>query len=306
MKAANESLKSRNAYQTGGKVAEFGASLLIPGKGAKTVIDSRRLAQASSKALEIAGEKMTPNVAKGLLKSGDVAPDVKKGATAITDLVKKGVLKVGDDAKTATSNANALRTEIGNKATDLIKRLRSMPNTPIAQPEDLTNMLVKANAEAADSLSHSPEKTKQIFDKFVSYLPKGKDIDAADILDARKQLDAWIQADKGGKVFDPTVENAVSSALRAIRHGANDLADKLAPDQAVKDALEYQTSLYRVLENIAAKGAKGVQEADQIAKMKGLKGFQARRPLLSGALKYTGIGLLGSLGFKEGINFLGE
>ncbi len=302
----DNALAATDNYERAGKVAAFGASMLIPGKLGADIVESRRLANVGRDALNIAGEKATQKVGEGLIKLGGPAKRVVNGAKAIEHMVRDKVLKVGDDAKTAVANGSALNAEIVKSAESLVERLRSMPVTKIATPQHLEALLKKAQAEASDSMHNIPERTKQVFDKFVSFLPKGKDITAEDILQARKDTDAWLALDRGEKALDAATHNAASNSIQAIRHAANDLIKKLAPGQGVKKALKYQSALYKVLENVSAKGAKAVNEAERLANMPGIKGVMARHPHLTRAAEIAGGSALGLVGLKKAQDFLGQ
>lgn len=268
-KATDSALKSRNAYQTGGKVAEFGAEMLVPGLGAKKVMEARRLAGAFGEALDIVAPKETAAVIKnaykggraqvsGFLRNVTMTPDqaTERAAQAVEDLVKA---KKISSKMTAAQKSNVVYEEIGTQADSLVKQLKSMEITPTLQPGELEALFKNATAKIGEDptmVGNAGESASRIFTKFKSFLPQGKDITAADLLEARKKLDAWVRASKGDKVFDPATENAMTTSLRAIRQEANDLVATKAPDVAVKEMLAKQSALYDALENIASKGVK--------------------------------------------------
>jgi len=58
------------------------------------------------------------------------------------------------------------------------------------------------------------------------YTPKG-------LLRARKQLDKWMLAQKGAKVFSPATDTGISVALSEIRQAGNGFLADLSPNTAV-------------------------------------------------------------------------
>lgn len=284
------------------------------GAGAKAagLVENLAVKQAEKKtlqtAIDIASPKGTAAVTKAAIKSGRVDPSAITGANAIKDLVKRGVVKAGEDSATILKNADAIRNEIGTTADTLVKNLKSMDVTPILQQGELDGLFKGALTKIGEDptmVGNAGESAARIFSKFKSFLPQGQDITAADLLDARKSLDSWIQTIKP-KAFDPTTENAVSIALRAIRQGANGLVASKAPGVAVEEMLKHQSALYDVLENVAAKGTKAVQQADEVAKMRGLSGIAARHPLVTKLAKRGAEGALVALGFHQASKVLGD
>ncbi len=293
-------LKSDNNYEKAGKVAEFGASMLIPGKAGTDLVESNRLANVGRDALRIAGEKATQKTGEALLRFGSVGKKVVNGAKAIEHLVRDRALKVGDDAKTAASNADVLRKEIGTAADSLITRIKNSAASKLVKAKDLRGMLKEAITETSDSSFSRPGLTQQHYDKFLSFLPKGQ-IYVHDILQARKDYDAWVAADRGERALDPATHNALSNSVQAIRHAANNLVERMSPEQHVKDSLKYQTALYKVLQNVSKKGAKAINDAEHLANMPGWAGRMARNPVKTKIAEGAGILAAGqvanSLGF---------
>jgi hypothetical protein len=264
----DELTKSRNAYQTGGKVLEFGAEMLVPGLGTKKVMEARRLAGAFSEALNVVAPKETAKVIQkayeagrakvsGFMRHVTMTPDqqTERAAQAIEDLVKAGKVSA---KKTAAENSAAVHDAIGKEADGLVAQIRAMEVQPVLSPEELGSVFRKASAEIEKNpyLEESAKTSaKKMFDLFMSKLPKGRALTAEDVLQARKAFDAEIRSMKP-TAFDPRTENATSMALRAIRQGLNDLVAEKAPDVAVKESLAKQSAMYDALENIATKGAK--------------------------------------------------
>lgn len=191
----------------------------------------------------------------GIFKGRSVAPD--KGTTALVEELKTvpGIKKGQELLKTI----NAVHKEIGKTAQGLRDALRGREVQPTVDVSDLDNLY----KEAKDTVTKNPfltgdaEKTvDDIFNEFVSRLPKDRPAVAEDILDARQGVDTWIASQRGPGIFDPTKENAVSIGLRAIRQGANKLLAEKAQDVAVREMLLRQTRLFDAIDEIAIKAAK--------------------------------------------------
>lgn len=191
----------------------------------------------------------------GVFKGRSVTPD-KRTLDLVEELKTVPGIRKG---QTALQTGNATWGEIGNTAEELRAKLRSMDVQPTVGAEDLNRLFEDAQAQVSKNpfLTGDANKTVgDIFNEFVSRLPKDRPITAEDVLDARQGVDGWIESQRGATVFDPAKENAVSVGLRAIRQGANGLLAEKAPDVEVARSLLRQTRLYDALERIALKAAK--------------------------------------------------
>ena len=248
-----------------------GGALLGRAKGAtagKNIIDE----QALDEALDIVAAPARKANIKAALKQGlggraglvgskvAVGADTKtkNAAEAIKDMVVSGEIKAGH---TVEQNANAVRSKIETLADDLETKLTSMEIQPLITRQELQKLIKNTEKKFKEDeilVGDAGESAKRIFNKFIKYLPKGRDITAIDILKARKALDAEVRSSGRGRLFDPKIETAISTALREIRQGANDLLASKAPDVAVKESLQQQSRLYDALEAIAENGWKDV------------------------------------------------
>lgn len=248
-----------------------GGALLGRAKGTtagKNIIDE----QALNEALDIVAAPARKANIKAALKQGlggraglvgskvAVGADTKtkNAAEAIKDMVVSGEIKAGH---TVEQNANAVRSKIETLATDLETKLTGMEIQPLITRQELQKLIKNTEKKFKEDeilVGDAGESAKRIFNKFIKYLPKGKDITAIDILKARKALDAEVRNSGRGRLFDPKIETAISTALREIRQGANDLLASKAPDVAVKESLQQQSRLYDALEAIAENGWRDV------------------------------------------------
>lgn len=271
----------------------------IAAKGAKGAIPAAKRAVAGTsgiageaarrslvnEALEIVAPKDTQKTLKAAIKSGRATPGSTFSKAAISEDARTiraaeaaaGIVQKG---KTGIENANRVRSEIGKTAQKLESDIEKLDIVPIVQKEDLDGLFKSAMDDIGENptmVGNAEKSAERIINKFKSFLPEG-DVTAIDILRARKKLDRWIEnLEGGGRIFDPSYENAKSIALRAIRQGANDLVDIKAPSVPVKELLARQSALYDALENIAVKATKEV----------GTTGLQRSGlyPVVTGALK---------------------
>lgn len=213
----------------------------------------------------------------------------RNAAESIKDLVRSGKLKAG---QTVEEKANTVRGEIGKMAEDLEFQLNGMEIQPIITAKQLQGLIKKTQKKFAEDellVGDAGETAKRIFNKFIKYLPKGRDITAIDILKARKSLDAEIRSSGRGRLFDPKTETAISTALREIRQGANDLLADNAPDVAVKESLKRQSQLYDALDAIAENGWREVGT-------NATGRFLQRHPFVKEAVKYGAYSTAGTAG----------
>lgn len=268
-----------------------------------TGVGQRALGEkALQEAAEIVSPTLTKKNIKQGLKSGLVSKSGKgkismgidkksqKSAESIQDLVRKGSIKATD---TVEKKVNVVKDEITNVAKDLEKQLKSMEVQPILEPEDLQGLIERTQKIFKESpllVGDAGKASKRIFDKFVSFLPEGKDVTALDLLKARKKLDSWIRSEGRSAVFDPRIETAISKGLREIRQGANKLIADKAPNVPVKNLLQKQSSMYDALDAIIENswrevGTSGVQRY--------FKRHPYQKDLLTGGVKGSIPGLIG-------------
>ena len=100
-------------------------------------------------------------------------------------------------------------------------------------------LIVGDSAKAAERIV---VKMKQI--------ARSKKSTGSGLLAARKELDAQMRSLKGQKVFDPTLENAMSTALKEIRQTVNGFLARKATQVKVQESLRLQSNLLRAMDNI--------------------------------------------------------
>lgn len=185
----------------------------------------------------------------GVLRSKQVTPSAsEKQMTA-------EVLKIPEVSKSKTlqGNHNAIANEVTKEANQL-KTLLAEKDVIFPRKEfnaQLNGALTRLQenpllvGDAQKTAGRIVQKMRQIVD--------GKKSTAANLLAARKELDAWIRSQKGPNIFDPKQENALSIAIREVRNTTNDFIAGKATNIGVKDSLKKQSTLLRAMDNIAPK-----------------------------------------------------
>ena len=133
-------------------------------------------------------------------------------------------------------------------------------------------------------------KAKEIID---SKPPTG-----SSLLQARKELDRFIESQKGGNVFDPKTDNAFTIALREVRQEINTFLDEQAVikgvPKRVRESLSRQSALYDALENIAPKAAQEANTAIGRAFQRMMEAVGLKNKIVQQIATIVGIGGLGA------------
>jgi len=123
--------------------------------------------------------------------------------------------------------------------------------------DDAINKMVAENPVIVGSAERTGLKVAAKAKEFIDKNPNN----LQGLLQARKDLDAWIKTQKGAKIFDPATENALSISVRTTRQSMNDYLNAMAPSQRVKDQLKRQSLLYDAMENMQVKAAEEANHA---------------------------------------------
>lgn len=250
-----------------------------------------------------AGSTKGAAYAKGIGNSknafGNITRNIDPQLRQVATVVKEAVPKF-DKLPTFTDKLNAVKDGVTKFAQQLRTNLRGNVQ-PILTNDDIQTLQngIKAEIERNPMLTgDAGVNAQKIFNEFIRHLPTGKDATMEDVLDARQAVDSWIKTIGKGKAFDPSMENALSVGLRAVRQGANDLMESKVPDAGVKALLKKQTLLYDAMDGLAPK-------ADSEVGTGVIKRFANSHPGLIRAGKYAGGTITTGLGIKEGQNLLG-
>lgn len=187
----------------------------------------------------------------GLLRQKAVQASPQEAAMA------KEVVKVPgvSSGKTLQSNFNAISKEVRSESKVLANELRKERIAISADElgatlDDVSTALAENTLIVGDAAKVSQRVIEQM-----QRIAKKHPQTAAGLLSARKELDAVIRSQKGGKVFDPVLENAQSIAVREVRQSVNRLIDSKATGVGVKESLRKQSMLLQAMDNIAPKAA---------------------------------------------------
>lgn len=218
------------------------------------------------------------------------------GAVRNLEEMRNEVLKVPgvSQSKTLLENSNLIHEHIGKLADELITQLDK--EKTFFSPKEFGGLMkttregLSENPTIVGDAESAANKVVTKFERLVKengYNPSG-------LLKARKALDKWIMGQKGG-VFNPTTENGVTEAVRAIRQAGNNFLAEIAPNSNVRQLLRTQSTLYNAIDNIAPKAAREGSNAVQQ--------FMRNHPTVTKGAKYAAGG--GAVGTGLGF-FLGQ
>lgn len=299
--AAGNILGTAGLLTGAGELKDLAGNAIAKGLGKEvlsgTVEDIAPNLGGKALASDIAKKGTTKSLISGEIKTA-IDPALKETANVIDQAIPKfGKLS------TFSEKVNAVKGAIGNFANELKTNLAKSEIQPILTGDDITTLQKGIATQIEQNpmlVGDAGKQAQQIFEQFKRFLPQEGDITMDKVLDARQKLDQWITKIKGPNAFDPKMENAISTGLRAVRQGANDLMEAKAPEAGVKALLRKQTLLYDAVDNMAPKAAKEVGTT-------GFGRFAGRHPVMTGLLKNsakavgTGIGAGGIYSAYEGL-----
>ena len=299
----------------GAQVGIKGGEKTLSGVGSKLIVSgeealsaNRRafvqdlVRSAQTKATKEAQVARTTEVGGGITKKSVIAPSFSedlagKYVTNIPKVSPKNTLQGNYNVIAEANRAEARTLEASLKTNDFVyprkELLSRLKNT---KAELAKNPVITGDAEK------TAEKLIAEIERRINATPsKG-----SNLLQVRKDFDAWVESQKGGTAFDPVKENAFSVANREIRRTVNTFLDDKAPSVGVKTSLKKQSALYDALDNIKPKAA---YEADTALKRflqraEGVLGTKNRAVQILAAT--VGIGGLGAAAtFAPGAAVLG-
>lgn len=160
-----------------------------------------------------------------------------------------------DKGKTLQGNYNVISKEVTKEARRLENRLKRKDVVfPRKEYFAKLNGAMQRLSENPELVGDAAKSAEKIIQKMQSIV-QSKKSSASGLLQARKELDAWIRSQKGAAAFDPKYENAMTIAIREIRKTTNDFIDTKATDVGVKSSLRRQSNLFNAMDNIAPKAA---------------------------------------------------
>ncbi len=240
-----------------------GAGLGQTGKIISGAGEAQSMARKANFVQDLVTPKITPSVAadqfsrsteQGLLRSRVVEPTAQE--QGIIDTVSQ--LPVSKN-KSMLANYNTIAEANTKEATDLIAKLKAN-DVPIGL-DDAQNMInnsmkeLKANPYVTGNGEQAALKVVNVMNKAIlDNTAEDGTLTASGLLQARKDFDAMIKAQKGGKMFDPVLDSPTSIAVQNMRQGVNNLIESKMPDAGFKESLRKQSNLYRAMDNIETKG----------------------------------------------------
>lgn len=192
--------------------------------------------------------------------------------------------------KSLLANYNIIENAKDAEAQSLMTALKQ--NDVVIDPVDVTATL----DSSLESLKNSPFITgeaetsaKRVIEGMKEALKKNPST-ASGLLQARKDFDAWVKAQKGKGVFDPQRDSAVTTAVQHVRQSINDLVEQRVPEIGFKDSLRKQSNMYRALDNIETKGGYEAANAVKRAAEKVADLIPVKSGLAKGSLAAVGLG----------------
>lgn len=252
-----EAVKARGTQQTQQKQSQFLQDLITPKQTAK-----------------VRAEQVSRTTEGGILKIKQVTPSAQE-ARVIAAVAK---IPEVSSSKTLQGNFNAIQTANRNEAEFLKQALKEneiiFPRREFKAELKRATDRLKSNPLIVGDASKTAEKLITQMNKIVA----SNKSTGSGLLQARKEIDSFIRSQKGDKVFDPTLENALSIAVREIRQSTNDFLAKKAASVPVKESLSKQSNLFRAMDNIAPKAAEeaGTMISRTVQKLEGAVPLKGR------------------------------
>lgn len=293
----NTAMKSKNAFQTTGKVIEGVAEMFVPLTGAKKLRDARYLATAPKKILEELTPKLTPSkyaiagkagqtsprtVLEGAKLAGEQLPDAKHSTESVFNVAKALNKKAWDIVKPgrdATTNLNSVRSAIGEYSQNTISPFLSnnkiptnfgdfihymeavKPNQAIKSSPEAFQVFNRVRDRVIDSIYSSMKTSARTADDF------GSITDMNDYWKARQVIDDIIEEELGAKTFTDTGITGVKAAASTLRRGVADF---------ISDTMKYtgqgeKLSVFRhTINGMRERGIDMSSQIDKLAEQLGL------------------------------------
>jgi hypothetical protein len=252
VKAGERALKATTKV---GKTVEEGAQVGLKNESKQFVKDL--VTPEQTKAVKEAQVGRTTETGTGPFKKSVIEPSKEEANAAkyvekVPDLNPKGTLQQNYNIIKKENQAEAKRLAETLAANDFAYPRKELLARLKGTKEELArNPVITGDAEkTADKLIAEIER------RISESKAKG-----SNLLQVRKDFDAWVEAQKGSAVFDPAKESALSVSTRSIRRAINNFLDEKAPNAGVKDSLRKQSALYDAMDNIAPKAAKEADSA---------------------------------------------
>lgn len=260
------------------------------GAGAKNVVEHNAVKDAGI----ILGSTPTKLQIKSAVRTGNTAVDKgipgvlpdklqQDSINEVANLVKSGEVSTKN---LAIENAAAIKQAADTEAQQMRSLIKNREVQTVVQPEDLNSLEERIVQRAGTSATPGENPAKTLMAVFKENLPKGKEITAEDVLNARQAVSNFVLENKGDWNMRGVL-TGFKSARNAFWDESRSFLKELAPDVPIEEMLAKQSNLYRALDYIVPNVKK---ELGTTAWTRFLKANPGKVGLIKEAMKYLGIG----------------
>jgi len=233
-----------------------------------------------------------------LLKTSEVelTPLQKAGAD---EIVRMGI----SPRKTTQGNYNVIKNGVAKETDRLKAALAKTGARGKFNKQDYFDELDAALIRLQENpalVGNAEVSATRIINEMKKLVEDGKPHVSA-LLAARKTFDRRLLKEGRGKLLDPTIENAMSIALREVRQTTNNFIQKTVPTVGVRNSLKKQSSVLTAMDDIAVKAADEANSALRRSFRKALKVLTIRGELNQSAALLWGVGGMGAA-FCNGVS----
>lgn len=217
----------------------------------------------------LANERFANSVEKGMLKKAVYQPNAFELEIAET----VGSLPV-KPSNSLLKNYNIIRATNDFEAQKLLSKLKQN-DVPVGMDDlELTigNSLgkLKDNPVIVGDAEQTASKVVSGLKKAIADTATDGKITASSLLEARRNFDKWVLAQKSEKTVFGDRDSALSISVNQLRNDLNTLIENTVPNAGYKQSLRKQSNLYRAMEAIESKG--GAEGKDAFQRIKAAVG----------------------------------
>ena len=159
--------------------------------------------------------------------------------------------------RSARHNINVINDEVSRLAEDLDRKLSGPGAQPISAADVRADLeaIVQAGADSPALVGNPGEVASRIYQKFEQIIDELADANGnltpRQLLQARRDLDKWVDDEVGNKLFNPDVNTARSVVADNLRRSINQRVAAASPVSVdVADELQRQSDLLRSRERL--------------------------------------------------------
>lgn len=157
--------------------------------------------------------------------------------------------KIFKPGKTVVTNINRARTEVSKETDNLINIVKD--KNVVFNPKEITSRMRKLEKPLMIRWWENESKYDAVIKKFEDILSK-KPKNAVWLLEARKELDWWINAEIPN-LYNSDTMTPLKVAITKIRKVPNDWLNEQIGDDIVKQSLSKQNQLLDAIDNLSTK-----------------------------------------------------